>query len=186
MAETLFTERLRLEPWSDSHLAMFGALARTPAVVRFIGDGTTWSDARVHDVHARNLAHWAQHDFGWRVAVQEGRAVGLIALNFAGEGAGIDPGEYEIGWWLAPEAWGRGLAREGAAAVRDEAFGRVRAPSVVARIAPGNAASLGVAQAIGLTRESDSVGRGGEPIAVLRGLPTRPEAPAAAPSPTSR
>ena len=30
-----------------------------------------------------------------------GRTVGLITLNFAGEGTvGLDPGEYEIGWWL--------------------------------------------------------------------------------------
>jgi RimJ/RimL family protein N-acetyltransferase len=80
----------------------------------------------------------------------------------------VDAGEYEIGWWLTPSAWGRGLAREGAGAVRDEAFERVGAPSILARIQPANAASLAVAAAIGLRYESQSVGRGGEPIAVLR------------------
>jgi RimJ/RimL family protein N-acetyltransferase len=169
--ETLHTSRLRLEPWSEADTHHFGVLARTPAVVRYIGDGTTWTDARIHDVSERNVEHWRAHGFGWRNArlTGDGNArVGLIALSFAGEGSGVDAAEYEIGWWLAPSAWGQGLAREGAAAVRDEAFERLGAPSVVARIQAANAASLAVAAASGLTYESESTGRAGEPFAVLR------------------
>jgi RimJ/RimL family protein N-acetyltransferase len=169
MAAALHTARLRLDPWTDADLDLFAGLARTPAVMRYIGDGTTWTDARIHDVAAHIAEHWSAHGFGWRVArLHDRAAVGVFALNFAGEGAGVDAAEYEIGWWLAPSAWGRGLGREGAAAVRDEAFERVGAPSIVARIAPANAASLAVAAAIGLDHESQSTGRGGEPIAVLR------------------
>jgi RimJ/RimL family protein N-acetyltransferase len=91
-----------------------------------------------------------------------------VVRGFAGEGAGIAPDECEIGWWLEPGAWGRGLAREGAGAVCEEAFGRIAGPSVVARISPANAASLAVAGAIGMTPEGESAGRFGEPIAVLR------------------
>ncbi|MGI9184159.1 MAG: GNAT family N-acetyltransferase [Solirubrobacteraceae bacterium] len=94
---------------------------------------------------------------GWRVAVhrETGASLGFVALNFAGEGAGIAADEYEIGWWLEPPVWGRGLAREGAEAICREAFERVWAPSVVARIAPGNAASLGVAGAIRMVPEGE-------------------------------
>jgi RimJ/RimL family protein N-acetyltransferase len=169
MPAALRTGRLRLDPWTAADLGFLAALARTPAVMRHIGDGTTWSDARIHDVAAHVEEHWREHGFGWRIArLHDGAPVGLIALNFAGAGAGVDPGEYEIGWWLAPSAWGRGLAREGAGAVRDEAFQRVGAPSILARIAPANAASLAVAAASGLSHESESTGRGGETIAVLR------------------
>ncbi|HEX3688858.1 MAG TPA: GNAT family N-acetyltransferase [Solirubrobacteraceae bacterium] len=186
----LRTPRLTLDAWVQSDLKLLGDLARTPAVMRYIGDGTIWSDARIADVGAHVVDHWHRHGFGWRVARAEGAAVGLIALNYAGEGAGIDSGEHEIGWWLAPSAWGRGLAREGAAAVRDEAFERVSAPSIVARIQPANAGSLAVAAAIGLDHETESIGRGGEPIAVLRLTvdrwrdrisPTDPGSPPAAP-----
>jgi RimJ/RimL family protein N-acetyltransferase len=164
----LRTDRLRLDPWTDRDLGLLAGLARTPAVMRHIGDGTTWTDARIHDVAAHVLAHWREHAFGWRVArLHDETAVGLISLSFAGDGAGVDASEYEIGWWLAPSVWGRGLAREGAGAVRDEAFQRVGAPSILARIAPANGASLAVAQAIGLRHESRSTGRGGETIAVL-------------------
>jgi RimJ/RimL family protein N-acetyltransferase len=164
----LRTARLTLDAWTESDFKLLGDLARTPAVMRYIGDGTTWSDARIADVGAHVVEHWRDHGFGWRVARMDGAPVGLIALNFAGEGAGVDAGEYEIGWWLAPTAWGRGLAREGAAAVRDEAFERVGAPSILARIQPANTGSLAVAAAIGLSYESDSIGRGGEQISVLR------------------
>lgn len=164
----LTTTRMSLDPWTESDFRLLEELARTPAVMRYIGDGRIWTDARIADVGAHVVEHWRRHGFGWRVARVDGEAVGLIALSFAGEGAGVDAGEYEIGWWLAPSAWGRGLAREGAAAVRDEAFARLGAPSIVARIQPANAASLGVAAAIGLTHDIESTGRAGEPIAVLR------------------
>jgi RimJ/RimL family protein N-acetyltransferase len=165
---SLRTDRLALDPWTPRDVKLLGDLARTPAVMRYVGDGTTWSDARIRGVAEHVVAHWAEHGFGWRVARQDGEPVGLIALNFAGAGSGVDADAYEIGWWLAPSAWGRGLAREGAAGVRDDAFARVGAPSILARIAPANAASLGVAAATGLTHERRSVGRTGEPIAVLR------------------
>jgi RimJ/RimL family protein N-acetyltransferase len=168
--EPLHTDRLHLHPWSEAHTALLGNLSMTPAVVRYIGDGAAWTDARVHQVAAGNREHWRAHGFGWRVAslAPDDRPIGFIALSFAGAGAGVAADEYEIGWWLAPSAWGRGLAREGAAALRDEAFGRLRAPSIVARVQPANDASLAVARAIGLTYESDSTGRSGEAIAVLR------------------
>ncbi len=191
--ETLITPRLRLEPWSDASWRLFRALATTPAVVRYIGDGRPWTDARMEAVAAHNAEHWDEHGFGWRLARRSdsdsdsGEAIGFIALNFAGEGSGVDSGEYEIGWWLAPAAWGQGLAREGAAALRDEAFARLAAPSILARISPENAASLAVARAIGLAEDGQTTGRFGEPIRVLRLTatawralppPAHPDAPA--------
>ena len=165
----LHTQRLRLDPFTPAHASLLAALSATPAVMRFIGDGKPWPPTRAAEVSQRTAAHWREHGFGWWVATLSatGTAIGFAALNFAGADAGIDAEDHEIGWWLAPAAWGRGLAREGAIAVRDDAFTRLRAPRVVARIAPANSASLRVAEAIGLTREADSIGRAGEPIAVL-------------------
>jgi pimeloyl-ACP methyl ester carboxylesterase/RimJ/RimL family protein N-acetyltransferase len=169
-AETLHTPRLRLEQWAESHTDMLLRLAARPEVTRHIGDGEPWPARRAVALAQANREHWRRHGFGWRAAVEtgSGRPVGLIALGFAGEAAGVGADEYEIGWWLDPQAWGRGLAREGALALLDEAFERVGAPSVLARIQPGNRASLAVARALGLTPESSSTGRTGEAISVLR------------------
>ena len=168
---TLETPRLRLDPWADVHTELLVRLSRIPEVIRFVGPGTPWSRATAEEVAAEQRRHWREHGFGWRPATVKatGDLVGFFALSFAGAGtADVDPGEYELGWWLAPEAWGRGLAREGAAAIRDEAFGTLGAPSVIARIQPGNARSAAVAEAIGLALEFRSNGKIGEPVDVYR------------------
>ncbi len=166
----LVTQRLRLEEWTDADTELVVSLTSMPEVMRFIGDGNVWSRTRAEQLAGANGAHWRRHGFGWRAAFEREAAepIGVAALSFAGEGSGVDADEYEIGWWLHPSAWGRGLAREAAVAVRDDAFERLGVPSLVARIQPANGASLHVAEAIGMTRESDSTGRAGEPIVVLR------------------
>jgi RimJ/RimL family protein N-acetyltransferase len=169
IAPTLHTERLDLRPWTDADLPMLTELGAMPEVVRYIGEGHPWSPERAAEVAARTLAHWDQHGFGWRVAVlrDTGEAVGFIALNFAGEGTrGLDPGEYEIGWWLAPAVWRRGLGGEGAAAVRDEAFTRVGAPRVIARIQPANVASRRLAEGLGMRVSFETVARADVPVVV--------------------
>jgi RimJ/RimL family protein N-acetyltransferase len=120
---------------------------------------------------AAQRRHWSEHGFGWRAATDKGTGnlVGFMALSFAGASApGLDPTEYEIGWWLAPEAWGRGLACEGGAAMRDEAFGALEAPSIVARIQPTNTRSIAVAERIGLRYDFSTTGKAGEPVLVFR------------------
>ncbi len=166
----LETERLRLEPWTPAHGGMLARLGALPEVMRFIGTGKPWSAAEAEEHSARALAHWRAHGFGWRAAVEResGRPVGLIALNFAGPGLPpLAEDDYEIGWWIDPRDWGNGYATEGGRAIRDEAFG-LGAPSVVARIQPGNEASARVAAALGLVPETDTIGRHGEPVRIHR------------------
>jgi RimJ/RimL family protein N-acetyltransferase len=69
---------------------------------------------------------------------------------------------------LHPAAWRRGLAREAAAAIRDEAFARLDAESVVARIHPRDVRSIVVAEAVGLTFDFRTHGRTGETVDVYR------------------
>ena len=165
----LETERLRLERWAPEHEALYARLAADPAVMRYVGAGVPHDAAYAAERHAAVLAHWAEHGFGWRAAFDRatGAGVGLIALNVA-EAEELIPGEHEIGWWLDPAVWGRGLAVEGGRAIVAEAFDRVGAPHVVARVQPANAASLGVAAALGLVREGSGVDRFGNPVAILR------------------
>jgi RimJ/RimL family protein N-acetyltransferase len=167
----LETARLGLEPWSDAHTALLVELSAIPEVMRFVGSGAVWSAARAEEVAAIQRDRWARHGFGWRAAVRRetGAAVGFVALNFAEEGAtGLEPGEHEIGWWLLPDAWGQGLAREGAAAVRDDAFRTLGAPSVAARVRPTNERSIEVAKSLGLTLDFETVDDGGREVSVYR------------------
>jgi RimJ/RimL family protein N-acetyltransferase len=171
MSDHLETERLRLEPWAPRHGDGLARLAARPEVMRHVGTGEPWTREESDQRHERALAHWRDHGFGWRVAVERasGAPVGLIALSLAGPDVPeLAPDDHEIGWWLDPAVWGRGYATEGGRAIVEEAFTRLHAPSVVARVRPANVASLGVAAALGLEPERDAVDRHRLPVRILR------------------
>ena len=170
-AEIIETERLRLVQWGEQHVPLLTRLSSLPQIMRYIGTGQTWPTHTAEEISEKQRRHWEEHRFGWRAAVEKEteRQVGFIALNFVGEGtAGLDPCEYEVGWWLEPQAWGRGLAREGAEALCDEAFERLTAPSVVARIQPENKRSVRVARQVGLAFDFETTGNAGETVWVYR------------------
>lgn len=59
--------------------------------------------------------------------------------------------DVEMGWLVQPAHWGRGFATEAANAALAHAFGHWAPSRVVAFVAPGNAASIRVAERIGMT-----------------------------------
>jgi RimJ/RimL family protein N-acetyltransferase len=172
MADSLRTARLWLRPWTEPDIGLLRRLSADSRVVAYIGDGRRWPEARVVEVSRVVAEHWRLHDFGWRVIVAADgeRGLGIAMLNYLGDAAPgvLRPDEFEIGWWLDPPAWGRGVATEAAQALLDDALGRLRAPSVVARIQPENQASLGVARRLGMRHELDTAGRFGEPVSIHR------------------
>jgi RimJ/RimL family protein N-acetyltransferase len=167
----LETARLRLEPWAPEHASLLVRLSAIPEVMRHVRAGDPWTRAEAEHVSARALVHWRSHGFGWRAAVEcaGGRAVGVIALHLAGpDVAELAGDDHEIGWWIDPAAWGSGYATEGARAIVEEAFTRVGAPSVVARIQPANTRSLRVAAALGLVHERRAICRYGMAVGIHR------------------
>jgi len=166
---TLLTERLALEPWEAGRREDFARVTAIPEVVRYIGSGETWTRERAGEVFDRNLRHWDEHGFGWRSALdrETGAWLGFLGLNHVPEDAlDCPPDEVEIGWWLLPESWGRGLATEGAVAVRDEAFERVGLDRIVGRYDPRNHASRRIMEKLGMRRERDSVTKYGGPVRI--------------------
>jgi RimJ/RimL family protein N-acetyltransferase len=170
-AAPLETPRLLLHPLAASHVDRVAELAALPEITRYVGSGVPWSRAKVDEVTGRQLRHWELHGFGWRIAAERdgGALVGVFSLCFTdGATPGLPAGEHEIGWWVAPERWGRGYAREGAAALCDEAFGRLGAPRVVARILPANARSVAVAESVGLRLDEMLADADGAPLGLWR------------------
>jgi len=64
--------------------------------------------------------------------------------------------ETEMGYILAKEYWGQGLATEAAFAVRNYGFEKLGCDRIIALINPKNLASQNVAQKIGLIYEKDT------------------------------
>jgi RimJ/RimL family protein N-acetyltransferase len=100
-----------------------------------------------------------QEDLGFTFWVVErkadGELLGFCGLKVADDAGSPVEGELEIGWRLRVDAWGRGYAREAAAASLDHAFARLGAERVVALTIEGNAASWGLMERLGMTRRSD-------------------------------
>ncbi len=181
----LTTERLVLRLPERSDLEAFVRLCADPAVMRFIGRGRPLDRASAELAFEVMLAHWDQHGLGLRSALERatGAYLGFVGLAVVPPG-GAAPGETEIGWRLRCGAWGRGLATEGARAVRDEA--RARLDSLVSVAQPANHASRRVMDKLGMGFEREARGRYGEPVVVYRWrageAPATGVAPAPAPS----
>ena len=150
------TERLRLCTWDDARKAEFVARLNTPAVMRWLGGV---QDQASYDAAFERIDSY-QRDFGhtlWAVERKEDGALlgfcGLKRVNSPG-GEALH-GDFEVGWRLREDAWGRGYAREAAIASLDLAFERFGATHVVALTVPGNTTSIGLMKRLGMTRRAD-------------------------------
>ncbi|MEO6088904.1 MAG: GNAT family N-acetyltransferase [Umezawaea sp.] len=150
---TLTTARLSLVRWREEHLVELLVLASDARVVRHIVDGRPWNREYATERHRSVLAHWKRHGYGWRAALdsESGLVLGIASMTYQ------DVDAIELGYWVAPAAWGRGLATEMAAAVRDEAFEQHGVRRVVAQFQDGNDASGRVMTKIGMVHDHTEV-----------------------------
>ena len=149
------TERLVLRDWREEDWPEFFRVTNTPAVMRWLGGlldeaGKAATRDRVTGCAARN---------GFCFWVVERKADGAL-LGFCGLKRADAPGStvtdaIEAGWRLRQDAWGRGYAREAAAAALDLAFNRFGAEQVVALTVDGNTASWGLMLRLGMRRREE-------------------------------
>jgi RimJ/RimL family protein N-acetyltransferase len=159
------SERLALRGWRDGDVEPFAALCADPLVMRFVGRGEPLDRAQAEASLAGIRGHWIRHGFGLWAAEERasGELAGFVGLALVNDRSG----EVEIGWRLRRTAWGRGLATEGAEEVRDRAFGELGLPRLVALVHPDNAASLRVAEKLGMSRRRERSNRYGRREVVL-------------------
>lgn len=101
-------------------------------------------------------AHLEEHGFTWWAAElrETGEFIGFIGLAVPSFEAAFTPC-VEIGWRLAAEFWGRGLATEGARAVVEYAFTDLGLDELVSFTTVGNMRSRRVMEKLGMTRDAD-------------------------------
>ncbi|HEX6368498.1 MAG TPA: GNAT family N-acetyltransferase [Longimicrobium sp.] len=150
-APVLRTERLILRGHTRADFDECAAMWADPQVTRHIGGRPSTEE----EVWARVLRYaglWALLGYGyWAVREWEsGRFVGDVGLADFRRAVTPALGDApEAGWVLAPWAHGRGLATEAVRAVLSWADAHLAAPRTVCLIAPGNAASIHVAEKCG-------------------------------------
>jgi RimJ/RimL family protein N-acetyltransferase len=155
VSEARTTERLMLRAPGTGDAPAYRALLMQPAIGEWLRppplapfgpeDGDVWLDA--------DRRHWERFGFGPWAVVERGGGdyVGRVGLRWSeiGDRAGV-----EVLWAVDPDRHGRGFAAEAAAAALELAA-ELELDTVYAMILPINAASLRVAEKIGMTRDGN-------------------------------
>lgn len=111
----------------------------------------TWTHAQEH-VRNSKAAWSVGSDAALVIAdTTSGRLLGSVGLHHINAARDPDSAFYpnEVGYWLAPEARGRGVATRSVVLVRDWAFDALRLPRLWLTVIDGNTASTRVALAAG-------------------------------------
>ena len=141
------TERLELRRLRSGDEGDLVDLYADPEVRRFISSAGQFDGAEATTRVASADEDWAG---GRRTLMVHERATG----RFLGRIAIIDWsqfGETEVGWVFAERGRGRGYATEAARAAQEWAFEQLGIPYVIALIRPDNAASIAVAERLGMS-----------------------------------
>ncbi len=148
------TDRLLLRPMRADDIDALLAIFSDPKVMASFG-GLLFDRDDMERWLRRNLAHQERVGYGLFSVLRkpDGLLIGDCGLELLDD----DPGVAELGYDLRSDHWGRGLATEAAAAVRDYAFRSLGLPRLVSLIRRGNEASRRVAEKIGMRHADDLV-----------------------------
>ena len=150
-APWLQTLRLDFREFVPADVEEIVRLDADPRVMKYIADGRVHTRAETLALYPRILRYPRVYaNLGiWRASRRDtGAFVGWFSLKYAGKASDI-----EIGYRLAPDAWGLGFATEGAAALRDYGFDDLGLERIIGVTHPGNLASQRVLLKIGMADE---------------------------------
>ncbi|HEY9897042.1 MAG TPA: GNAT family N-acetyltransferase [Candidatus Sericytochromatia bacterium] len=152
------TDRLFLREWLSEDFRYFKPIATNPQVMQYIGTGELWSDERINQFINNHIARYKKYKFCfWALVHQSTQTlIGICGLSLLNE-----PDEVEIGWWLTPDYWGKGLATEAAQAVMSYGFERLTLPKIISIAQPVNQRSIRVMEKLGMHFEKMSTDRHG-------------------------
>ncbi|MGP1357440.1 GNAT family N-acetyltransferase [Roseicyclus sp.] len=149
-APTLETPRLRLRPMREADFPAYAALMASPRA-RFMGGPYDIPGAWGNFCHDAGCWPLFGHGALMLERREDGVTVGQVGLN-----AGPLYPETELGWMLYDGHEGRGYATEGAARLRDWAWGTLPIETLVSYTHPDNDASKAVALRLGAVEDLDA------------------------------
>lgn len=133
-------------------LDFYASLWSNDKVIQYIGNGTP----KTHEQCKRSLEDWIstkyENGLGLFVMIEKETGVpighaGLVRQQVDGKQ------EVEIGYWLLPDYWGNGYAKEAAAAFRNYGFQVLQLEKLISLINPNHPASIFVARKTGMSYE---------------------------------
>ena len=146
------TERLILRRWRQSDREPFARLNADARVMEFMPG--ILSEEGSNSLAERIEAHFQQHGFGLYAAELRcnGNFIGYVGLSVPSFHAAFTPC-VEIGWRLAADYWGQGLATEGAHEVVCYGFEVLDLSELVSFTVPANTRSIAVMKKLGMSND---------------------------------
>jgi len=149
------TRRLRLRPWRDADKPAFATATNTEAVMRHLGGVMsreamdTVIDGQIARQAEQGMCFWAVETLAHQ------RIIGMCGLRCVGLPGTQIVDELEIGWRLAETEWGKGYAREAAAASIAWGWENTERDRIAAWTIPANRASWGLMIRLGMVHRPD-------------------------------
>jgi len=149
------TSRLRLRQWRDEDYVPFAAMNADPLVMAHFPRVLTREESDGMAERCRALI--ANRGWGiWAVELQAtNQFIGFVGLHTPGYDLPFNPC-VEMGWRLAKEFWGQGLAIEAAKECARVAFEQLNLDEIVAFTALSNQRSQAVMQRLNMTRTDEN------------------------------
>lgn len=100
------TPTITLRPFHEADTEFFAGMASDERVTRFIGDGQLWNQQTIQARIREALPQDPLHGVGasrWFLATEANAPVGIVVST-------RKEGGVEIGYWVSPGHWGRGIA----------------------------------------------------------------------------
>ncbi|MBY2993983.1 GNAT family N-acetyltransferase [Rhizobium leguminosarum] len=141
----LNTPRLSFVMWDEGDAAPVQLLHSTMATTRYLSGNAPWSLEKAE----QRLQGWFEEQARdgttkFKLLAEDGSFIGRAGISrFRNE-------QFELGYSLREEAWGKGLATEAASVLADWFFERQFAPGFIAFTHPDNIASQRVLRKIGM------------------------------------
>ena len=147
------TERLILREWREGDREPFARMNADPRVMEFFPAVLSREESEA--TADRIEVHFREHGFGpFAIELREsGQFIGFTGLIRVPFSAHFTPA-VEVGWRLAVEFWGRGLATEAARAAVTYGFDRLRLEEIVSMTVPANVRSRRVMEKLGMRRDA--------------------------------
>jgi RimJ/RimL family protein N-acetyltransferase len=146
----LQTLRLGMRLWRQDDLDPFAKMNQDPLVMKYFPRGFT--DEESEEGLRRFNDHFADHRFTYYAVdlLATAEFVGFIGLKVQSFRSHFTPC-VDIGWRLCVDAWGQGLATEGAMACLDHGFNSLQIDTIYSMAPAVNQRSINVMQKIGMT-----------------------------------
>ncbi|SMO93063.1 GNAT family N-acetyltransferase [Melghirimyces algeriensis] len=146
------SNRLLFRPYTLDDLDFYASLWGNPEVVRYIGKGKTKTIEESRRSMENRLLPGYRDGLGLFAMVLKANNqlighAGLIEQKVDGQQ------EIEIGYWLLPDYWGKGLAKEAAITFKDYGLFELKYHKLISLINPNHPASIFVAKKAGLAYE---------------------------------